>query len=379
MTARTFIFAGGGTGGHIYPALAIAEALRQREAVRTIVICSDRPLDAELLTRSVDGGEADGFVPIPARPFGPKPRALARLLGSWGVCVRAARTLIRGERDSGRSVQLVAMGGFVAPPAVQGARAEKCPVCLVNLDAAPGLANRWIARRVPTRFAVGRDPGRPAGVEWEVVPPIVRRQILESVDPREARRRLDLDPDAPTLLVTGGSQGARSINAFLMAFSEEHAEALRAGGWQILHQSGLEERELIEEHYHRLNLPAAVSPTIASMGDAWAAADCAVGRAGAGTVAEVWATRTPALLLPYPYHADEHQRLNAEPLAGVGGIVLAKDRIDAGENLRAHGGGLLAMLTDPGTREAMRAGLGRLGAADGADRIAARLLGSAAG
>lgn len=379
MSGRTFIFAGGGTGGHIYPALAIGDALRRRGAVRTIVVCSDRPLDSELLTRSVDAGEVDAFVPIPARPFGLRPGAMARLLGSWGRCVRATRSLIRGERDAGRSVRLVAMGGFVAPPAVQGARAEKCPVCLVNLDAAPGLANRWIARRVPLRFAAGRDPGRPAGIRWEVVPPIVRRSILEAPPARAARSAFGLDPDRPVLLVTGGSQGARSINAFLMAFAGAHAELMRAGGWQVLHQSGSEEDDRLTAHYRDLNLPAAVFRTIGSMGEAWGAADCAVGRAGAGTVAEVWATRTPALLLPYPYHTDEHQRLNAEPLAGVGGIVLGKDRIDAGENLRAHGGALRTMLTDPGTREAMRAGLETLGPADGADRIAASLLGSAAG
>jgi UDP-N-acetylglucosamine--N-acetylmuramyl-(pentapeptide) pyrophosphoryl-undecaprenol N-acetylglucosamine transferase len=374
MTVRSFIFAGGGTGGHIFPALAIAEALRAIAPVRTTVVCSDRPLDADLLARAVAEHQTDAFVPIAARPFGARPRMLAALARSWGPSLRRVRALIQEERATGAEVAMVAMGGFVAAPAVQAAHAERCPVALVNLDAVPGLANRWIARRARPRFAVVAAPDTPRGVAWTVTPPIVRRSVLEPIDPREARRSLGLDPDAPTLLVTGGSQGARTINAFMILFSQAHAEALKDQRWQILHQSGADHAEAMTRHYHDLQIPARVEPTFAAMGPAWAAADAAVGRAGAGTVAESWATRTPTLFLPYPYHKDQHQRRNALPLAERGAALLGVDRIDPAANFRDNAPALFALLADSDHRQAIADALARLGPADGADAIARALL-----
>ncbi|MBZ0171993.1 MAG: hypothetical protein K8E66_06405, partial [Phycisphaerales bacterium] len=119
---------------------------------------------------------------------------------------------------------------------------------------------------------------------------------------------------------------------------------------------------------------AVVTPFIESIRWAWGAADCAVARAGAGTVAEVWATATPTLFLPYPYHADHHQRLNAGPLVACGGAFLGEDLIDAGRTLEAHGGSLLRLLENGDQRELMRVAMRALGPADGASRIGERLL-----
>src|SRR4051812_36505228 len=118
MSGRAFLFAGGGTGGHIFPALAIAEELRAKDpSARCVFLCSDRPLDAEILGR--EGAE---FRVLPARPPGVRPRALYRFLRSWGPSVRGARRAIAEERAGGREGRVVAVGGFVAGPGAQAAR-----------------------------------------------------------------------------------------------------------------------------------------------------------------------------------------------------------------------------------------------------------------
>lgn len=375
MNTPTLIFAGGGTGGHIFPALAIAQSARERAGVRSHFVCSDRPLDAELLESASRDALADAWTPIPARPFGLRPRAFARLLASWGECVRRVRKIIRDERERlGEHVVLVAMGGFVAAPAVQAARAERCPVVLVNLDAVPGLANRWIARRTRHRFAVTSRPEKPPGLDWRVIAPIVRKELRHLPDPESARASFGVSPDAPTLLITGGSQGARTINALMVALVEARPDAFRTTRWQIIHQCGRDDAETLSAIYEAAGISAHVTPFIGSMANAWAAADAAVARAGAGSVAEAWATLTPTLFLPYPYHADQHQRLNALPLVDREAALLGTDRIEPGPNLETNGPALLTLLEDAPRREAMNAALHTLGPADGADSIADFLL-----
>lgn len=372
--AGTAVFAGGGTGGHIFPALAIAEsiaAMPGAHAVRRVMIGSDKDLDRTLLGEAIARGDLDAIAEIPARPFGVGPKALWRLASTWGTCVRETRLLLRDERDrTGRAPVLIAMGGYVSAAPVKAALAEHCPVLLVNLDAVPGKANRWIATRAEHRFCVGHAHDLFEPLESEPINPIVRTELLTRHDPAEARRLLDLDPDRPTLLVTGGSQGARTINTFLVAFARDHADVLREGGWQILHQSGHDDGPTVIEHYASLGIPVIVTPRIGAMGLAWAAADVSVCRAGAGTVAEAWASATPALFLPYPFHKDAHQRANAAMLTDHGAGVLGDDRIETGANVAHNGAALRELLTNPSRRETIRDMLGTLGLADGAETVA---------
>lgn len=361
---RVFLFAGGGTGGHLFPALAIKEQLDVSSGARSVFLCSDRPLDAEILNR-----EGVAFEPIRAQPLSLRPAGLARFLASWGPSVRAARNIIRRERGGGGEVHMVAMGGFVAAPCVQAARAEKCPVTLVNLDAAPGKANRWIARHAAR--VVTSTPAK--GTNWEVVPPIVRAAAHASQSREECRNQLGLDPAKPTLLVTGASQGARSINRLLLALLSSERRAF--DGWQVIHQTGKGEDEATRAGYQAAGVPAVVHPFFDMMGLAWGAADLAVSRAGAGSVAEAWANRTPTVFMPYPYHRDQHQRLNAEPLEQAGGTALVEDKIDERANLGEAGRVIVELMADAKARDEMHAALTRLGPADGAARIAHLLLG----
>lgn len=382
VPAGSVIFAGGGTGGHIFPALAIAEAIAsdshkaetQAEAagpIRRLVIGADRTLDIELLTSAQQRGDIEAFATIPARPFGLRPRALARLARDWGTCVRESRLLIRDERErTGRSPVIVAMGGYVSAPPVRAAMTEKCPVVLVNLDAVPGKANRWIAHRADQRFVVGRDGSAFEPMDSVAINPIVRAQIISHASPAEARAHFGLDPDRPTLLVTGGSLGARTINRFMIACVQAHADAFQANGWQVLHQCGPDDAETLRSAYAAQRVPAVVTHRLEDMGAAWAGADLAVCRAGAGTVAEVWATRTPAIFLPYPFHKDAHQRVNAAILTDAGAGVLGQDLIEPGDNVRANGAELRSLLTDPARRAGLADMLQHFGPADGAQQVA---------
>lgn len=361
----TYLFAGGGTGGHIYPALAIADELASIDpAARCIVACSDRPLDRRILE-----GEGARFEVIPAKPFGIRPRALWRFLNSWGPSIRAARVLLRRERASG-PVVVIAMGGFVAAPVVQAARAEGVPVVLVNLDAVPGKANRWIAQRVSKVWAVAGAPEHPG---WEMIPPIVRAAAFAPGSPTDCRKAMGLAPDAPVLLITGGSQGAGSINDLMLALIKHQAPAF--AGWQVLHQCGDKGEAELTSAYERASIPARVMPFIKTMGAAWGAADLVVGRSGAGAVAEVWANKVPALFMPYPYHRDQHQKVNAGPIVKVGGAVIVDDLVNAEENLSRAGETLAALLSDRSRCARMRNALESLGAADGARRVAEGLVG----
>lgn len=363
-TSTTFLFAGGGTGGHIYPALAIADEIAALDpSARCVVACSDRPLD-----RSILEGEGRAFEVIPAKPLSLRPRGLIRFLRSWGPSVRAGRRIISDARARGPIV-VVAMGGFVAAPVVQAARAQGVPLALVNLDAVPGKANRWIARRVRTIWAVAGGPNLP---NWTTIPPIVRRAARVTDSPQACRAALGLDPESRTLLVTGGSQGAGSVNDFLRAFLEHHAADL--AGWQVLHQCGDKGEAELQRAYDDARVPARVTRFVRAMGQAWGAADLAVARSGAGAVAEVWANSVPALFLPYPYHRDQHQKRNAAPLVNAGGAAIVDDLVNPGDNLANAGPILRSLLTDAARLNAMRTALGALGPADGAARVAQGLL-----
>ena len=373
--STTFLFAGGGSGGHIYPGLAIAEQLLAlAPAPPTIAfIVSDRVIDRSILEK-----HPYPFTASPAKPLSARPRGLIRFLANWGNAVRHTRSQIREHAARG-PVHLVAMGGFVAAPAVQAARAERIPITMVNLDAVPGKANRWMARRVRASdqvFTAARLAPHCPQPTWREVPPIVRAGSRATMTSEDARRTLGLLPDRPVLMITGGSQGIRTINGFALAFAEsaDGARLLREGGWQIIHQTGRGDEGRVAERYQAAGTTALVQPFVDHMNLWYAAADLVLGTAGAGNVAEVWANGVPALLMPYPYHKDQHQKFNALAIEQCGGAIIARDHIDPQANLREVGPVLAGLLGDAEKRAVMRRALGTLGPADGAERIARTLL-----
>ncbi len=359
------IFAGGGTGGHLYPALAILQSLEQQLATTPehLFICSNRPLDSEILTR-----EGVEHLAVPAAAFSIRPRGLLRLMRSWAPSVRAGRGVIRHLRAADKRICVVAMGGFVAPPIVQGARAERVPRLLINLDAVPGKANRWIAKRATRVLSVQGAGGH------EPIPPIVRTQAIWTGSKQEARTALGLDPETPTLLITGGSQGAGSIDRLMLAIPQ--AEWLKASldGWQVLHQARSESIEALRAVYESSGTPALVVPFLEDIGSAWGAADLALARSGAGAVAEVWANRVPTIFMPYPGHSDDHQRLNALPLEEAGGALIVADEEGPMGSTSSADNDLASLLQNASARTQMQAALASLGPADGADHAARAII-----
>ncbi|MFG0330520.1 MAG: glycosyltransferase [Phycisphaerales bacterium] len=363
-----FIFAGGGTGGHLTPGLAIFERLREMEpSSRALFLCSDRPLDAKLLAKAgVD------FEPMPARSpaIRPFPTAPLRFVRGWRTSRRLATRRLHAAIEGGAPIVVVAMGGFVAAPVAAAGRAAAVPVALVNLDAAPGRANRWIADRADAVWsAVATTSGTPFN---EVVGMPIRRSALAPAERDACRSRLGLDPDRSTLLITGASQGADSLNKFIVEFARERRQAL--DGWQILHLTGPGRDEAVRCGYAGAGVEAQIIPFLDEMGLAWGAADLAISRAGASSVAEAAANAVPTIFAPYPWHKDEHQRLNAEPLVETGGAWLVRDAVDEPGNLESIGPLLERLLSDRNEIAQARAALERRPPIDGAAGVASRLL-----
>lgn len=363
---RTIVLAGGGTGGHISPGLAIAERIKSLSPdVRIVFACSTRAIDATMLREA--GAE---FTPIRAQGFALHPRKLTRfLLG-----------LVRARSDAAQMIDrlkpawIVALGGFVTPPVVAAARRAGVPVMLVNLDATPGKANRWVASRADTVVSAVAVPAIP-GFASAVIGMPIRRIAIAPASSELCRAELGLDPNSPVLLITGASQGAQSLNELSLALAREHRGAFAA--WQVLHLCGDSPSGGIaryERAWREAGIRAAVLPFVHRMGVAWGAAELALSRAGANSVAEVQANRVATLFAPYPYHQDLHQRENAMPLVGRGAAAMELDLVDPAKNLAGLGATLLRLMGSPQERQAMRKELASIPPPDSAEQIAEFLI-----
>lgn len=366
-TRSTVLLAGGGTGGHIYPNVAIAERLREAatdaEASPLAVhfLVSDRPGDAATM-----GKLGLDFSASPVRPLPPmrKPwRAIGFLL-AWRRAIAHATALMR-EHDV-RAV--VATGGFVSGPALVAARRLGIPRAMVNLDAIPGKANAHLRRECTQVFSAYASDVLPGA---RVVGFPLRRVSIGEGDRAAARVRLGLDPDRPTLFVTGATHGAESLIRAMMAIVAVPRRAAALRSWQVFHQCGTFDPAVVQAAYDAAEVPAKVVAYCDRMGDAWHAAELAISRAGAGSVAEAWANATPTVFSPNPYHADGHQRANTKPLVEAGGAIVVTDHIDPERNVAPLGDVITALVADPARRAAMREGLVAARPPDGAREVAA--------
>mgnify|MGYP003630240279 FL=1 len=369
---RAFVFAGGGTGGHIYPALAIIKALRAiQPSVDVHILCSNRAIDTEILN-----AHDVPFSVIPAMPISTKIGGFLKFIKGWGPSVHSTRACIKRLKADNDEVVLIAMGGFVAAPGAKGGRAESAKVVLVNLDAVPGKANVLIAKNANKIYTAATITSKdPKFNAWEQVRPIVRNN-QGMIDQAVARQSFNLDPDTKTLLITGGSQGATSINGFVRSMVDQQPDAFI--DWQIIHQVGNkmsdEQLDQLRSVYQSAAISAFVERYIDDMAQALGAADLAIGRCGAGSVAECWDAALPSLFFPYPYHQDEHQKHNAQVLVDAGTAMLFADQIDPEINYQSHHQEIAAMLKSDQRLIAMKQGYESLPAPDGAKVIAQALL-----
>ncbi len=310
MTSVHVVLAGGGTAGHVEPALNLADCLRRHDpGIGITALGTESGLEARLVPERGYDLRFVSAAPMPRRPT----MDLARL----PAIVRRSIGEVRAVLDETGADVVVGFGGFVSLPAYLGARG-RVPIVVHEANARPGLANRVGARF--TRYVACAVPDAMPGAEHIAMP--LRRAIAELDRPAvraEARRHFGHDADRPTLLVFGGSQGARRLNEAVLGAARE----LTAAGVQVLHSAGLRNDD--QRAPGGLGpAPFVTLPYVDRMDLAYAAADVAVCRAGAMTCAELAAVGLPGVYVPLPIGNGE-QRLNALPVVQAGGGLLVED------------------------------------------------------
>jgi UDP-N-acetylglucosamine--N-acetylmuramyl-(pentapeptide) pyrophosphoryl-undecaprenol N-acetylglucosamine transferase len=322
------VLAGGGTAGHVEPALATADALRRWDAsIGITLLGTERGLEVRLVPERGYDLALIPPVPLPRRPT----LDLARLPGRVRRAVGDTAAVLR---DRGADV-VVGFGGYVALPAYLAARRAGVPIVVHEANARPGLANRVGARM--TGFVATATPGSPLRHAEHVGIPL--RWSIATLDRdavrAEAREFFGLDTDLPTLLVFGGSQGARRINQAMAGAAGD----LVASSVQVLHAVGAGNEDAVTAPSG--GAPYVVRAYVDRMDLAYAAADLAVCRAGAMTCAELAAVGLPAIYVPLP-HGNGEQRLNAAPLVQAGGGLIVDDVGLTPEWIRDHVPSLMA-------------------------------------
>ncbi len=318
------LIAGGGTGGHVYPGLAIAEEWARRHPDTEVVfVGTERGLEATAVPRAgyrLRTIAARGF---PRRPGLAFLKSIVALVASLGQTWR-----ILGE-ESPRVV--VVTGGYVSGPVGLLAKLRGIPLVVQEQNSVPGVTNRWlslVAAEVHISFLESRHYFRRRD-HLKVTGNPIRRSLLRQ-DRTTAYEALRLDPAKRTLLVFGGSRGAASINRAMAAALQRLARVPRL---QVLWQTGSDDAQWATSETGKLPLPVRVTPYLERMEMAYAVADLAVCRAGAMTIAELTACGVPAILVPYPHATHDHQTENAKGLVDRGAAEMVADSELQGDDL----------------------------------------------
>ncbi|MBI2834851.1 MAG: undecaprenyldiphospho-muramoylpentapeptide beta-N-acetylglucosaminyltransferase [Acidobacteria bacterium] len=350
------MFAGGGTGGHLYPAIAVARALERRAPDAGIsFVGTAAGIEGRVVPR-------EGFPLDVIRSAGLKGKsmiALARgLLLLPASAIDAWRVISRRDPDL-----VVGAGGYSSGPIVLLAALRGIPTLLLEQNAVPGLTNRTLARFVDA-----------AAVTYDVTLPYfrgkgfvsgnpVRPEFLEANDQPEPAR------DATEVLIVGGSQGAHVINMAMVEAAPRLAS--RPLGLAIAHQTGDRDLALVREAYQRTGLAARVDPFLFRMGEEMRRASVIISRAGATTLAELAVAGRPAILIPFGAATDDHQRKNAAVLARAGAAEVIDERDLTGTVLADR---ILALVADDARRARMAEAMRRFARPDAADVVADRAL-----
>ena len=345
------IFAAGGTGGHLFPAIAVADALRRRHPDAAIAfVGGTRGLETRLVPQA---GYSLRALPLSGlKGSAPRARLVAGAAAAYAVCRCCLWFLAR------RPDLVVGAGGYASGPAVLAAWLLRVPTMLMEQNHFPGATNRWLAPRadavcVPSELAKSRL----GGIGLVTGNPV--RQEFAAIGPPPNAGRM-------ALLVFGGSRGARSINRAVVAALPRLAAMTPPP--RIVHQTGPEEHEAVATAYAAYpQLAADVRPFLDDMPRRLADADLVVCRAGATTLAELAAAGRPAILVPFPFAADDHQRANAEAVRDANAAVMIEDRDFDGARCATEVAGLAI---DRERRLRMAAAARTLARPDATERIA---------
>lgn len=387
INSNVFIFAGGGTGGHLYPGLAVAaELVKLRPDAKIVFACSNRAIDRRILDPL-----PYAIVPQPVRPIPSGFAGWVDFARAWVQSAAQARRMVADLKPQA----VLGLGGFAAGPAVRAAAKAGIPCGLLNPDAVPGKANKMLARYASAIFTQFEETSRcfPAAARGKIQPlgcPIrtsllsqrgmdVSSMCLTGVSPvappeqqqercgdgrdkhgQDARAKLTgpacetlgLQPGLSTLLILGGSLGAASINEAIVKLLGDFSAL--ADTWQVLHITGPDKGGGLASALAGAKISATSMEYCQQMENAYAAASLVLCRSGASTVAELAALGLPSVLMPYPYHRDQQQKLNAQGLARAGAAIICEDAKDATANAQRLRNTLLPLMKDPSQLEKMR-------------------------
>lgn len=348
----------GGTGGHLFPGIAVAEELLARRCAVTLLI-SPKEVDQHAVRTAI----GMTVVTLPAvgltwSQFG------AFIRGSWDS-FRAARRFFREHPHDA----VLAMGGFTSAPPVLAGKMAGATTFLHESNTMPGRANRWLARFVDQAFVGFPQAATRLHAKVITVTGTPVRPQFQSGSPGSARMALGLDGKRPVLLVVGGSQGARGINEAVIAALPKIRSSLP--DLQFLHLTGPSDFEKVRAAYQAENLRAIVRPFLTEMELALDAATVAVSRAGASSLAELAAMQLPAVLIPYPAATDNHQFHNARAFVETGAARMLVQK-EATANLLTDM--VVDLFRDETRRADMKQALARWHKPDVAARIAETIL-----
>ena len=355
MNGPRIVIAGGGTGGHLYPGIAVAREVRRRAPAAVITFAGTaRGIESRVIPR--EGFELD-FIRS-AGLKGTSPAALARGLALLPLSgVDAWRILSRR-----RPQLVVGVGGYSSGPVVGLAAARGIPTLLLEQNAVPGFTNRTLARVVSA-----------AAVTYDATVSYFGRRGFVAGNP--VRPEFFTEPevsagDGPSkVLIFGGSQGSHAINLAMVEAAPRLAE--HHGRVAVTHQTGERDLEHVRDAYRRAGLDARVEPFLFAMDREIKAADLVICRAGATTLSELTAAGKPSVLIPLPTAADDHQRKNAEVMRDAGAAQVLEQKALTGDALATR---ILTMIDDRNTLEAMSVAARRLARPDAARVIVDRAL-----
>ncbi len=352
------VIACGGTGGHLFPGIAVAEVLQNR-GHKVMLLISEKDIDAVALSgRTEFRVEKLPTVGLPS-PFSPAFFGFTRrFIESLSLC----RTIYRKFKPHA----VLGMGGFTSTAPLLAGRLRGIVTFIHESNAVPGKANRWTARIVNAVMLGFKEcaPFFPK-IRTEITGTPVRTELV-SLDRAEARRELGLQEHLPTLLVMGGSQGARGINQALI----KALPFLQGLPLQVIHLSGARDERLVADNYRRENVPTYIAPFHHRMEEVYSAADLVVARAGAASLAELAAFSLPGILIPFPYAADDHQTRNAEIYAHADAAILLKQSEISGELLARR---IRESIENPQRLQQMATNCARMAPKDAAGRVSSTM------
>ncbi|MDB6020271.1 MAG: UDP-N-acetylglucosamine--N-acetylmuramyl-(pentapeptide) pyrophosphoryl-undecaprenol [Pedosphaera sp.] len=348
----------GGTGGHLFPGVAVAEELKQRGCAVTLLI-SPKEVDQQAV-KAVAGMQV---ATLPAVGLS-RGRVLAFVRG-FAQSYRAAAKLFKTARPEA----VLAMGGFTSAPPVLAGKACGAPAFLHESNTIPGRANRWLSWTVNRAFVGFPEAAERLHTRHVKATGTPVRPQFQPMDAAACRVALGLEPERPVLLVTGGSQGASGLNDLVIAMLPNLARLVP--GLQLFHLTGPADAGKVEQACAANKVKAMVRPFFAEMHLALGAASAAISRAGASSLAELAAMRVPAILVPFPAATDNHQYYNALAFEKTGAACLIEQSRAKPELLAPK---IVDLMENAIMREKMRAALAGGHVPNAAEQIAENIM-----